>query len=138
MQREIRWNLRDGREAKITIELITSREIDADGPKVAVDVCERRVRVDVDGLVMGYDIERIEPQVVGWPIARIVAGRVYGSRMYITADIMERYEAAVAEIEATPEWQAKVERERKEYAANAEYEAHAAWMRRACSEDMDV
>jgi len=135
MKKEIRWNLRDGREAAITIELITSREIDADGPKVAVDVCERRVQVDVDGLVMGYDIERIEPREMG---GVTVAGRVYGSRMYITADIMERYNAAVAEIEATPEWQANVERERKADAADAEYEAHAARMRRVCSEDMDV
>jgi len=135
MKREIRWNLRDGREAKITIELITSREIDADGPRVTVGTCERRVQVDVDGLVMGYSIERIEPQEMS---GVTVTGRVYGSRMYITSETMDRYNAAMAEIEATPEWRAKVERERKADAANAEYEAHAARMRRACSEDMDV
>ena len=123
--KKIEWTLTSGKKAAVTIELQTTRTIDADGDKFEVACCEMYITGQVDGVGdVGCKITRT-------PVA--AGGTTYPAtigKLAIPADKLAEIDAAVAEIEATPEWRAKVVAEERALAASLKYEAHREKMRK--------
>jgi hypothetical protein len=120
MKKEITWTLSTGKEAKVTVELTTEETINADGHKVTVPCCDMTIRAEIEGMgVVGWG----HPQKAQTAVAKI-------GKLGIIKDNLDRINAAIAEIEATPEWQAKIERAEKAAKESAEYERHRAKMKR--------
>ena len=122
MKKEITWTAGNGKEAKVEISLILGKELDADGDKVTVACCEIEIIASVEG--MGC-IGTGRPQKANHPVAVAKIGK-----LGINADNLSRINAAIAEIEATPEWIAKLARIAKAEKESAEYDKHQAMMRR--------
>lgn len=123
MKREITWITGTGKEAKVTVALKTERIIDADGDKVTVACCEMDITAEIEGMgfVGSGRPQKITPQQ--GCIARI-------GKLGINADNLARINAAIAEVEATPEWIAKVARITQAEKEGREYDKHRAMMRR--------
>jgi hypothetical protein len=121
MKREITWATGDGREARVAVELITSKTTDADGDKITVDCCEIEITAAVNGDIIGTG----RPVKASHPVAVAKIGK-----LGINAANLARINAAIAEIEATPEWIAKVARMEASNKAANEYRDHADKMRR--------
>jgi hypothetical protein len=120
MKREVRWTLSTGKEAKVTIELVIKKTIDADGHKVTVPCCDLMIAAEVEGMgVVGYG----HPQKAQTAPAKI-------GRLAISQENLGLINAAISEIEAMPEWQAKVAGEQKVAEHDAVYETHRAKMRK--------
>ena len=123
--KKIEWTLTSGKKASVTIDHQTTRAIDADGDKIDVKCCEMHITGEVQGLgSVGYTITRR-------PVT--VAGNTYPAtigKLAIPADKLAEIDAAIAEIEATPEWRAKVAAEERALAADLEYEKHREKMRK--------
>ncbi len=120
MAREISWTLNNGKVARVMIELRTSETLNADGYKVDVSCCEMDIRASVDGIgVVGYG----RPQQAQTMTAKI-------GKLGIAYDNLDKINAAIAEIEATPEWQAKIAQAEQAERESAEYDKHRAKMKR--------
>ncbi len=118
MKKEIRWTLSDGRQAKVTVELVTSKIADADGHKVTVPCCEMMITAEVEGMgIVGLG----DPQPAQTTAAKI-------GRLGIDQGNLDRINAAIAEVEATPEWRAKIAAEEHVAEHDAVYETHRAMM----------
>ena len=122
MKKEITWTTGTGKEAKVTVALRTERIIDADGDKVTVACCEMDITAEIDG--MGHVGSGL-PQKADHPIAVAKIGK-----LGINADNLARINAAIAEIEATPEWIDKSKRAAQAEKEGQEYDKHRAMMRR--------
>ena len=122
MKKEITWTTGTGKTATVIVSLITSKTIDADGDKVTVACCEMEITADVDGI--GY-MGSGRPVKANHPVAVAKIGN-----LGISAENLAKITAAIAEIEATPEWIAKVAGIAKAEKGGKEYEAHRAKMRR--------
>lgn len=126
MERKIEWELRDGRQATVTVSLVTEERIWLDGDESIVPCC----RIDVTAAVDGVTIGRGEPEPVsGHPeiVARI-------GKLAVKAAEMAQIMAAIAEAKQTPEWQAKEARKAKAAVESKQYDEHQARMRRAMGE----
>jgi hypothetical protein len=123
MKKEITWTTNTGKAVKVIVGLITSKVIDADGDKVTVACCEMEIIAEIDGMgcVGTGRPQTITPQQ-GY-IAKI-------GKLGIRPENLTKINAAIAEIEATPEWVAKVARRKQAEKEGREYEAHRAMMRR--------
>ena len=121
MKKEITWITKDKREAKVTVTLITSKELDADGDKITVDCCEMQIRATVNGQSVGYGY----PQTVNHPVAVAKIGS-----LGIAAYNMTKIEAAINEIKSTPEWVEKERRAAINEKVGKEYDKHRAKMRK--------
>jgi len=122
MERKVEWRLRDGRQASVTVTLVTEKRIWLDGDESIVPCCRIDVTATVDGVTIGHG----EPELVaGHPeiVARI-------GKLAIKAADLAKINAAIAEAKQTPEWQAKVERVAKAMAESKQYDEHQARMRR--------
>ena len=122
MKKEITWEIKDGKKAMVEIALILSRVLNADGHKVRVPCCEIGVIATVEG---SGCVGTGRPSAVNQQgcVARI-------GKLGIPADQLAEIKAAIAEIEATPEWQAKIDRQKKSEKEGREYEAHREMMRK--------
>jgi|GEM_PF-5437992 len=126
MERKVEWKLRDGRQATVTVTLVTEERLWLDGDESVVPCC----RIDVTAAVDGVTIGRGEPELVtGHPeiVARI-------GKLAVKAAELVKIDAAIAEAKQTPEWQAKVERTARAMAESKQYDEHQARMRRAMGE----
>lgn len=122
MKKEITWITGTGKEAKVTVALKTERIIDADGDKVTVACCEMDITAEIEGMgIVGSG----RPQKADHPVAVAKIGK-----LGINADNLARINAAIAEVEATPEWIAKVARIAQAEKEGREYDKHRAMMRR--------
>lgn len=119
--KEVRWQTGDGREARVTIELKTKNTVWADGDEVQVDCCEMIIKAEVGGQTVGLG----DPIKINHPVAVAKIGQ-----LAMTADNYNKVITAIRKIEETPEWQAKIEREKKALEADREYEAHRAKMKK--------
>ncbi|MFA5391890.1 MAG: hypothetical protein WC331_10775 [Candidatus Omnitrophota bacterium] len=120
MKKEITWTLSTGKEAKVTVELLTSETINADGIKVAVKCCKMEIMARVEGVgIVGSG----RPQKAQTAAARI-------GKLGITRENLDKINAAIAEVEATHEWKEKEAKAKKAEKENREYEAHRAKMRK--------
>ena len=114
MKKEITWTLKTGKEAKVEIALILEETINADGDKITVKCCMMEIMASVEGMgIIGSG----RPQKAQTAAARI-------GKLGITQDNLDRINTAIAEIEATPEWQAKIEGEKIAARESEEYEIH--------------
>lgn len=126
MTRKIEWALSTGRPASVTIELITSRKVWADGYDTEVACCEMMIDIEAAGRDCGSIINEMpKPQAINGTLYTHYAGK-----LAIPADKMQEINAAIAEIEATPEWQAKLARQAAAEEADRKYEAHREQMRK--------
>lgn len=114
MERKIEWTTSKG-VACVTVILETSRTINADGDKIEVPCCEMHIAATVAGQLVGtsYPIRR-HMVVQGVQIAATIG------KLAIRPEHLAQIEAAIKEIEATPEWQAKVARQEANRKAAAE------------------
>lgn len=116
MKKEITWTTGAGKEAKVTVELVTEKVTDADGDKVTVKCCEIVITASVDGMgILGMGRPQAETK-------QEVAGRI-GKLGMVKANL-DRVNAAITEIEALPEWIAKIARQEKADKAHREIDAH--------------
>lgn len=120
MKKEITWITGDKREARVVVELVTSKVLDADGDKITVGCCELMIEATIDGYLTGIGIHYIDHPVA---VARI-------GKLGIAADNMATIEAAVAEIKSTPEWIAREAREAQNRKDSIAYDKHRAMMRK--------
>jgi len=101
------WTLADGREISYTADLVLSREINADGDIVTVPCCEiKTTLITPAGLgYVGSDINTLRTQMVkaGKTIVAVIGGKVA-----IVAETLAAIKAMIAEVEAAPEYQAKL------------------------------
>ena len=114
MKKEITWTTGTNQKATVTVELITSKVIDADGCQIWVRCCETRILATIDGQITGIGIKYVNHPVA---VAKI-------GKLGISAANLDRINTAIAEIEATPEWQAKIEGEKIAARESEEYEIH--------------
>jgi len=121
MERQITWTTKDGKAVEVVVALVTEREIDADGHRVAVPCCEISVRAIVAGVVVGYG----RPERANHPIAVSKIGK-----LGLTAGHLSEINAAIREIEAGPEWTAKIEREERAAKSRREYDKHREMMKK--------
>ena len=129
MTRTIAWDTSKGK-ASVVVELVTSRDINADGDKVMVACCDMHIVGNVDGIgVVGYDIctHDIHPKLAEMGVVAMCG------KLGIKQDQYNEIIAAINEIKATPEWQAKIARQEAGDKAAREYDEHRATMRKAMS-----
>jgi hypothetical protein len=121
MKREITWITGTGKEAKVTVALKLEKEIWIDQP-ATVACCEMDITAEIEGMgIVGSG----RPQKADHPVAVAKIGK-----LGINADNLARINAAIAEVEATPEWIAKVARIAQAEKEGREYDKHRAMMRR--------
>ena len=125
METKTTWTTSDGRTAEVTVSLITSKELDADGDKITVPCCEMTIRATVNGEMVGYGY----PQAIKHPVAVAMIGK-----LGISKANMVKVKAAIDEIKATPEWQAKIARVEQNRKDGIAYDKHCATMRKAMRE----
>jgi len=123
MIREIKWETSKGNKAIVEIKFITEETIDADGDKITVPCCEMYMTTHLDGKILGYG----EPR----PLANVPGHTgVICWKLAVPMDKMEEINAAIFEVESTPEWQEKIARAEKAELESIEYEKHRAKMKR--------
>jgi hypothetical protein len=121
MKKEITWITGTGKEAKVTVALKLEKEIWIDQP-ATVACCEMDITAEIEGMgIVGSG----RPQKADHPVAVAKIGK-----LGINADNLARINAAIAEVEATPEWIAKVARIAQAEKEGREYDKHRAMMRR--------
>jgi len=125
METKAIWTTGDGRTAEVTVSLITSKVLDADGDKITVKCCEMEITATVNGEQVGYGY----PQTVNHPVAVAMIGK-----LGISKANMVKVKAAIDEIKATPEWQAKIARVEQNRKDGIAYDKHCATMRKAMRE----
>lgn len=125
MKKEITWTTGTGQSAKVTVSLTLQKEIDCDGDKTTVSCCEMDIIAEVDGNVVGYG----RPESCNHPIA---VGKI--GKLGIIAANLTKITAAITEIEKTPEWTAKMNRQAITRKAEKEYEVSYTRIRRAMAE----
>ncbi len=105
MKKEITWTLGDGRKATYTVELELEKEINLDGDISTVPCCEinQSMYVPCMGFIEAY-AEKL-PKPVKHNSGKILVGKI--GNIGITQDIYDQIQAAIAEVESSPEWQAK-------------------------------
>ena len=118
----ITWTTKTGKAVEVTVELKTTRTINADGDKVDVKCCKMEIFAKVEGMgIVGSGRpERIKQ---GDLVANI-------GKLGINAENLAKIESAIADIEATPEWQAKLAARPQAEKEEREYDAHRAKMRK--------
>lgn len=123
--RKIEWQTSKGDNCSITIELQLTKTVYADGDDITVKCCEMVTNAmhgdkEMGGYVDASDYARKR-------IAAAGAGETHAAicgRLLVPNEAYAQYVAAKAELESTPEWQAKVEREAKAIAEEIEDEKH--------------
>jgi len=127
MKKEITWEAKDGKGVTITVALETEKRIWADGDEAIVPTCDLVVSAEVDGLgcVGSGRPEKIAERQ--GCVARI-------GKLGLAADKLALIDAAIMEIESTPEWQAKIARQAQARRESEEYKKHRELMRKAMEE----
>jgi len=128
--KEIVWTNSRGETITATIAIVTIREIDADGYKIATPCCTWSESVRRGNQTVGYDILGIAPVIAN---GVMVTGRC--GNVGIPAEQMDAIEAARNELRSTPEWQAREVKRAKAEAEVAEYEQHNAAVERMMTLD---
>jgi len=121
MKKEITWITGTGKEARVTVALKLEKEIWIDEP-ATVACCEMDITAEIED--MGF-VGSGRPQKAAHPVAVAKIGK-----LGINADNLARINAAITEVEATPEWVAKVARIAKAEKESQKYDKHRAMMRR--------
>jgi hypothetical protein len=131
MKKQITWKTQTGLNVIATVELITEEIINLDGDKCTVKCCKKNMTVVVDGIGnQGSWIQQLpspfEKNGVTF-VAKV-------GKLELTQEQVDNLSALNAQIEATPEWQAKLEAQKQAEKAEQEYENHSAKMRKLMAE----
>ena len=123
IEKKIEWSTTAGKKAVVAIRLQTRRAVSADGEMCEVACCDLGIVAEVEGHgITGYGIDHRPITVNGI----IYPGRA--GKLAIPAAQLQEIDATLAEVYATPEWQAKVQAEKNQEAASREYDAYRARM----------
>jgi hypothetical protein len=125
MKKIIKWDAKNGKKIEVGIELILSEKIWADGDAVDVSKVDIKVMAYADGDVVGSG-RPIDPIPAAKKAAPGCAGMI--GKLVIMPENMTKINAAIAEMEATPEWVAKQNRIAEAEKIDIEYDAHRAKM----------
>jgi hypothetical protein len=124
LAKKIEWTTKTGKAAVVMMEIQTSREVNADGDKVTVPCCDMHIKATVDNKNVGYSINTINSS---HPAYKLGAVAMCGNLCIMQANY-DAIKAAQMELESTPEWQAKIVRQKASDKASEEYDAHRAMM----------
>jgi hypothetical protein len=129
MKKRIEWKTSTGKKASVTVSLTLEEKINADGDIFIAPACDMKITADVEGMgTVGYGHPSKPVPAVKKQFPQ-VAGTI--GKLAIMAPEMGQIKAAIAEFEATPEWQAKMKRRAQAEIESREYEAHCARMKKA-------
>ena len=124
IEKKITWTTKSGKHVEVRISFATSRVADADGDRCEVPCCELHIAGEVQGMgVVGYAINRKPVQVAGTTYPATIG------KLVIPAVQLAEIDAVMAEVYATPEWQANERAKVQSEAARVEYEAAQEKMR---------
>lgn len=124
----IKWVSQSGKNVSVEIELVLSERVWADGDEVVVNKCEINIAAEAEGMgCIGYG-RPSEPVAAAKKALPGCAGMI--GKLVIMPAEMDRINAAIAELESRPEWQAKIARQKQAEKESAEYNAHRAKMRK--------
>lgn len=130
MKEQIKWNSISGKEITVTAELILSETIRADGDTFEVARCEIRVKAEAEGLGVIATSAPIKQTGIKSALGDAVA--VMG-KLALNQGKYDLVMAAIAKLEETPAWQAKMAAKKQADVVAAGYEAHSAKMRKMMS-----
>ena len=119
MKEQVRWDTINGKEITVTVELILSKNIWADGDNFEVKCCNIKVTAEVEGMGAVATSAPHKRDNIPSPDAVAVMGKL--------ALNQEKYDLvveAIAKVKATPEWQAKIDQGYEADKFDQEYEAH--------------
>ncbi|MBW2006142.1 MAG: hypothetical protein JRI72_16375 [Deltaproteobacteria bacterium] len=118
MKKEITWTLKTGKKAKVTVELSTGKTVDADGIKIAVKDCTMTLTAEVEGMgIVGMgNIHKVAGN------NKDIVARI--GKLGINQSNLDKINAAITDLEATPEWQTKMKQEDKAIQDGIDYEIH--------------
>ena len=129
MEKRIEWKTSTGKKATVTVSLILEEKINADGDIITVPACDMRIYAEVEGMgTVGYGRPSQPVPAVKKQFPQ-VSGTI--GKLAIMAPQMGQIKAAIDEIEATPEWQAKMKKRAQAEIESREYETHQARMKKA-------
>ena len=117
----VTWKTETGKKVEAKISLETEKTIWADGDKVVVACCEMRIIATIDEQFVGSG----KPEKANHPTCVAKIGK-----LGITTEHLTLINAAIARVEASPEWQAKLQRIIKAEKEGREYETHRERMRK--------
>ena len=123
MKEQIKWNAANGKEITVKVELKLKETIFADGDNIEVDCCNMHIDASVEGMgTMAYTAPRIANNLPAGFVA------IMGNKLVLSQINYDSVMAAIAKIEATPEWQEKIAAQKASDKIDQEYEAHRAKM----------
>ncbi len=123
MKEQIRWNATNGKEITITVELILSETIWADGDRIEVKCCEMDIRAEAEGIGTLANDAPYKRDNIKSPLGNAVA--VMG-KLALNQEKYDLVMATIAKVESTPEWQAKLADIDAAAKADEKYEDHYA------------
>lgn len=118
---KIDWTTRDGRQAIVEVNFASSETINADGHLVEVPRCQLNICATVAGMTVGYG----RPVPTGIDATPTAIGK-----LAMSFENGARVSAAIAAVEATSEWQAKLAAEESAKRGAAKYNAGRRQMRK--------
>lgn len=118
MKKEITWTTGDGRTVNVSVELQTEKEVWID-EVVTVACCEINIIAEVNGEIIGTG----RPVKANHPVAVARIGN-----LGISSANLANINSAIAEVEATPEWQNKLRGIAAAEKEATEYDKHRAMM----------
>ncbi len=104
----VSWELTDGRNASVTIELISQDKVNCDGHVVTVNACYQAITGRIDGETTGYHIQTIKNHAH-------CAAKI--GKLGLTFENYRLVREAISKIESSTEWQDKLDRDGKKAAA---------------------
>ncbi len=109
MEKKITWTTQAGKVVTVTARLDLTKHVSLDGDECDLPCCEFAISADLDGCNMAYT----EPEMLDKPreIGSLVVVAKMG-KIGLTAERLAQVEALIAEVQAVPEWQAKIAAEK--------------------------
>ncbi len=124
MEKQVTWTTKDGREVKITIQLIKTKKINLDGYKDVIDLKPANYEIQVTARLNG-SFEAIGINSIDAKHPQYAIGvRANIGRIGIVQANLDKINDAIAEIKASPDWQAKLEAEKEADKVEREYQKH--------------
>lgn len=121
MKEQVKWEAKNGKEITVTVELTTKETIWADGDEVEVKRVRMHIKAEVEGMGTVATSAPYKPSNLP---AGVVA--VMGGKLALNQERYDQVMAAIAKVEAAPEWQAKIAAEKEAMKVEEELEANRA------------
>ncbi|MCP4568985.1 MAG: hypothetical protein GY841_15530 [FCB group bacterium] len=121
MKKIITWKTSNNQNAEVKLTLNTKENINVDGDQITVKCCDFDIDAYVDNSHIGYG----KPEKLNHPVFAAKIGC-----LAMKQEILDKIEAAIAEIESTEEWQEKLKTEKESAKIDQEYETHRRSMKK--------